>query len=230
MVTVAHTTLRDLTQAELELLPQDERLSAFGSDLRRRQFQCGRSLLRLLLQETTGVPASRHKLDVEDSGKPVCVGGPAISISHSGNWVVCCVADAGEIGIDIERVDASRNATGVTDRFFSTAEQRWLAKQPADRFFMLWVLKEAYVKAHGKSVFGGLDRLGCTVEPPTIDVQKYGDTNCALALYRQKDRLLALATTQASLQRVAFRHWLAGEEQLTGASDLVFVANTDHNA
>ena len=51
MVVVGYTELRDLTQAELTLLPDDERNREFGSEHRRRQFHCGRALLRLLLQE-----------------------------------------------------------------------------------------------------------------------------------------------------------------------------------
>ena len=42
------------------------------------------------------------------NGKPYAPGFPGFSISHSGEWVVCAVASAGAIGVDVEALSDER--------------------------------------------------------------------------------------------------------------------------
>lgn len=227
MVVVGYTELRDLTQPELALLPDDERERDFGSDYRRRQFHCGRALLRLLLQEMTGEAPRSHKVSTEDGGKPFCVDGPAISITHTGDRVACTVAATGQVGIDLERVDEQREVSQILDRFFSSDEQAWVQEDLARRFFMLWVLKEAFVKAHGQSIFGGLEKLRCVVNQPEIEARAIEGRFEDLCIYRHDDVYLALATTAAPLDTVSFRHWVAGSDALHENGKYQFIASTN---
>lgn len=230
MVLVAYTELRDLAQSELRLLPDEEREREFGSDNRRRQFRCGHALLRLMLQRVTGRPAADHKLTAEAGGKPLCPDGPAISITHTGARVACCVAENGKIGIDLESVDERREVAQITRRFFSEKEQAWIGSGPKARFFMLWVLKEAFVKAHGQSIFGGLEKLHCIVEPPRIDacVSEAGFRD--LSLYRRDDMFLAIASTEAPLDNIRFMHWRPASNELEEGKDFRLVASTNKEA
>ncbi len=230
MVLVGYTELRDLTRAELTLLPKEEREREFGSDSRRRQFLCGRALLRLLLQQVTGRPAAEHVLTSETGGKPLCSDGPAISITHSGEHVACSVGAGGALGIDLERVDERREVAQITQRFFSAEEQAWISPGPKARFYMLWVLKEAFVKAHGQSVFGGLEKLQCAVEPPRIEARASEAGFQDLSLYRHGDMFLAIASTEMSLDNVHFMRWAPPANELKEGNDYSLVASTNKEA
>ena len=86
-----------------------EQANRFKSELRRQQYIASRAMLRALLAEHTGEPAASFELSNDERGKPVCAGGPAISITHSGEFVACAVLDAGEVGVDLEFPGRSRN-------------------------------------------------------------------------------------------------------------------------
>lgn len=230
MVLIAYTDLRDLTRPELLLLPKEERQRKFGSDNRRRQFRCGRALLRLLLQQVTGRPAAEHVLTAETGGKPLYPDGPAISITHSGERVACVVGEGGQLGIDLERIDVRREVSQITRRFFSTEEQTWLRSGPRARFYMLWVLKEAFVKAHGQSIFGGLEKLHCTVEPPGIEAHASEAGFRDLSLYRRGDMFLAIASTEIPLDNVRLMRWVPAAKELDKGDDYNFVASTNQEA
>lgn len=230
MVIVGYTDLRELAPPELSLLPAGERDREFGSDSRRRQFHCGRALLRLMLQDLTGRPAAGQQLTTEEGGKPLGPDGIAISITHTGERVACSVGDSGKIGIDLERIDERRETSQITERFFTDREQAWLAAGPPSRFFMLWVLKEAFVKAHGQSIFGGLEKLRCVVEPPGIEADASEGGFEDLSLYRRDDMFLAIATTEAPLDAVEFRYWPAGADRLEAGADYALVASTNDKA
>jgi len=177
-----------------------------------------------MLQDRTGEPAISHELTTTENGKPVCLDGPAISITHAGNRVACSVATDGDIGIDLEVIDERRDISRVAKKFFSDEESSWLDTQSKDRFFMLWVLKEAYVKAIGRSIFGGINRLRCTVEPPFIDTISVADRMRNLCLYATDDSLLALAATDDSLANVKFERWDPGFGGVTDSNEYRLLA------
>jgi 4'-phosphopantetheinyl transferase len=189
------------------LLPDNELGREFASARRRREYLCGRALLRGLLQDHEEKPGISYELTTTKEGKPVCVDGPPISISHTGDFIACCIAGSGDIGIDIETNNEKREVNSVASKFFSAEESAWLDSQPKDRFFMLWVLKEAYVKAIGRSIFGGINRLRCTVTPPHINVLGNADRMHHLCLYRLGGKFLASASSDDSLADIKMMHW-----------------------
>ena len=168
MIQVAYARIRELTPIELARLPADEREREFENGDRRRQFFCGRWLLRTMLERRGHQLAARRDVNMAEHGKPFINGGPPFSIAHAGDLVACCTADSGDVGIDLEFTDSERNIEGVAKRYFSADEVEWLAAQPEDRFFMLWVLKESWVKALGLSIFGNMDEPRFRVDPPEI--------------------------------------------------------------
>lgn len=230
MVLVGYTELREPTQSDLSLLPAEERDREFGSDSRRQQFHCGRALLRLMLQRLTGKPAATQLLTAEEGGKPLGPDGIAISITHTGEHVACSVAESGKIGIDLECIDERREISQITERFFSAEEKAWLRSGPLARFYMLWVLKEAFVKAHGQSIFGGLEKLHCIVEPPQIDAHASEAGFRDLSLYRGDDMFLAIATTESPLDDVRFLHWAPEAREFEDGDAYRLIATTNPEA
>ena len=210
-ILVTYTTLRELTSAELALIPPEElqRVTEIGAQRRQQEYLCGRALLRNTLERWTGEPAISHRLTTTKRGKPECVDGPALSVTHSGNLVACAVTDCGDIGIDLEVPKRSRRTTDIARSYFSSEEASWLATQPVDRFHMLWVLKEACLKSIGLGL-GGLDRFCFKVLPPKIEATIKDDSIQSLGLYAMGDALLALATRHFSLQEVKFEFWGPG--------------------
>ncbi len=221
---VGYTQLHELTSPELARLPSEERDREFASDKRRQEFLCGRSLLRRMLEERTGALAASHQISLGEAGKPECVDGPAISITHAGDRVACCVADNGEVGVDLEVVAKRRDPMKLANKFFSKEESDWLRTQPVDRFFMLWVLKEAYVKAIGRSIFGAINRLRCRVLPPDIDVLGASDHIRDLYLFAAGETFLAVATTRDSLSDVAVSRWEYGADQFVTNDEFSLLA------
>jgi len=224
-ILVMHTRLREMTPAEHACIAPDElqRVRSIGSRHRQQEFLCGRSLLRFALERWTGEPAASHRLEMTDEGKPLCIDGPAVSLTHSGDFVACAVAGSGEIGIDLEISDLRRRTKDIARRYFSKEEAGWLGTQHDDRFYMLWVLKEAYSKALGCGL-RGLDYLRCRVEPPNIEVSATDGSLQGLGLYKMGQMFLALAVRHATLSDVRFEHWVSGKVGPLPCNDFQIIA------
>lgn len=145
-----------------------ERLDAPMQPRRRTEYLKGRALLRHALERATGRAAASFQIRVLQDGKPECVDGPAISLSHSGELAICAVTKLGAVGVDVETRRPRTELRVIAERYFTPAEARWIAADPDARFRMLWVLKEAYLKALGSGLAGGLAALECRIEPPAI--------------------------------------------------------------
>jgi 4'-phosphopantetheinyl transferase len=209
-----------LPPAELARLPPTARAA------RRSEHQAGRALLRTALEDVTGRPALEHDLRTTARGKPVCAGGPYVSVSHSGRWVACAIAPGLGVGIDVQVAAPSRPVEALAQTFFSPLESRWLADQPRERFYMLWVLKEAYLKALGLGLAGGLNALQCRVEPPVVEVvaARSARATISIRLYALEDAFVALATAEGRLGEIVTKRWSPGGEPRWLPGALQFVA------
>ena len=228
-VLVAYTRVRELASDELDNIPPAElhQVNEMRARARRQQYLCARALLRLALQRWTGDSAQSHRLTTTEEGKPMCIDGPAVSVTHSGDLIACAVSDSAEIGIDLEVPRRRRGVAGIARTYFSREEASWLESQPEDRFYMLWVLKEAYLKAIGRGLLGGLDRLRCKVLPPRIEVSVEGAPLPGLGLYAMGEAFLALATTPSPLETVTFERWDLRAARPEASRDFHSVATSD---
>jgi 4'-phosphopantetheinyl transferase len=226
---IAWATNADLTTVPATAVQPGEleRAGRFESELRRQQYVSSRAMLRALLAEHTGRPALSFELSADERGKPECAGGPAVSISHSGDIVVCAVFDGGEVGIDIEFPGRPRNISGIAERYFSAGEAEWLANQPPDRFYMLWVLKEAWLKATGTGISGGLDQLRCIVTPPRIEMLPDSASSAALRLYAFGDGFLGAAALHVHPATIEIRRWLPAQNTFAADDGPELLASSD---
>lgn len=174
------------------------RLDAAMQPRRRTEYVLGRALLRHALERTTGRAAASFRIRLRPDGKPDCVDGPAISLSHSGELAICAVTERGAVGVDVETRRPRTDLGAIAERYFTAAEARWIAVDPDARFRMLWVLKEAYLKALGSGLAGGLAALECRIEPPAImaRVAGGGAVPC-LALWSGQGCYVGLAVTDS---------------------------------
>lgn len=86
-----------------------------------------------------------------------------LSWSHSGDGLLIALGTGVEVGIDLERLRPRPRALDLAQRYFTAAENTWLLTH-ADSvrelaFVRLWCAKESVLKAHGRGIAFGLDKL-----------------------------------------------------------------------
>jgi hypothetical protein len=62
----------------------------------------------------------------------------------------------GRVGCDVQYLAPGKSFVGISRRFFHVGEQAYIAADPAAQarnFYRIWVLKEAWLKLYGLSVF-----------------------------------------------------------------------------
>ena len=109
-------------------------------------------LLMAALQELGG-PMPPLEITCSEAGKPALQDGPAFSLSHSGERVLCALSDEA-VGADLQQLRPCNSA--LVRRFFTAEEGAWLEEQRErdQAFSLLWSLKESYVKFLGSGIAG----------------------------------------------------------------------------
>lgn len=147
--------------ALLPLLSADERLryARISAPRVQSQFlQTRLALRRILSLYNPHVAPSHWRFQRNAYGRPELLGeffddGMVFNISHARGALVIAFSAAGELGVDVEFTQRKARALAVAQRYFSPTEvQDLYALAEGDRrarFFDLWTLKEAYIKACG---------------------------------------------------------------------------------
>lgn len=143
----------------------------------RRQFVIGRALLRTTLSQYVDRDPCAWTFAPGSHGRPELIdakGMPPLrfNISHTVGLVVVAVGLGGELGVDVEDVRRTTRAPEFAAEFLAGPEREVLAAaNPADRsarFFELWTLKEAYLKARGLGLSLPLDTFWFRIEQSRI--------------------------------------------------------------
>lgn len=127
-----------------------------------------RDVLGRLLQAYAGLAAA-PALERSEFGKPhaPAAGGVEFNLSHSGPCALLAFARKLPLGIDLERVERRVDPDEIARRFFDAREAEALGRLPAEArrqaFLELWTRKEAVLKALGRGLAFGLDRLAFAV-------------------------------------------------------------------
>lgn len=130
-------------------------------------------LARYAICKRLGVRNRDLVFGANEYGKPVLhePNRTHFSISHSGNWVVCAVDDSA-VGIDVEMIKPI--GFEIAERFFSKDEFISLINQPEEMklayFYMIWTLKESYIKAEGKGLSIPLNSFTIRIKGKDISV------------------------------------------------------------
>ena len=149
-----------------------ERATRFVFDRGRMEYTFHHSTLRTILGRYTGVAPERVPLAARPNGKPV-LEAPyerwRFNLAHSGPVLLCAVAEACEVGVDVERVRPMPDAAQIAARFFAPDEREALERlDAAEReaaFFACWTRKEAFLKATGEGLRRDLESFAVPVEP-----------------------------------------------------------------
>lgn len=114
---------------------------------KRKQTLAGRLLLKRLVKDFCG--KDDFSVFSGENGKPVtdCC---CFSIAHSGEYAVCAVSDK-PVGVDIEAIGAFKKREKYM--LFTPLESEYVNEADSVfRFYSLWTIKEAYIKALGGSL------------------------------------------------------------------------------
>jgi 4'-phosphopantetheinyl transferase len=151
-----------------ELMSEGEhaRWRRFLVEHARLQHLVARALVRTTLSRYFDVPPRSWQFTANRYGRP-CVVEPRpfrsvrFNLSHTSGLVVCAVARARAIGIDVEHIRRQTEFADLAPRVFSPMElasfRRTAPEMQREVFFSFWTLKESYIKARGMGLSLALD-------------------------------------------------------------------------
>jgi 4'-phosphopantetheinyl transferase len=110
------------------------------------------------------------------------------NLAHTKGLVAMAVGCVPALGVDVERTDHAA-PMAVAQRYFSPAEVTALGALPGgeqhQRFRRLWTLKEAYLKALGTGVAGGLGSMTFRFEPDGVNFECAADAAASRWVFRE---------------------------------------------
>jgi 4'-phosphopantetheinyl transferase len=162
----------------LERLSDDERArhARFRFENDRDIYLVAHVLVRRMLARVSGAASDSFVFEAGEHGRPEIASPEAarrfrFNLSHTHGLVACAVTRVADIGVDVEYVERKVEILSVGNHVFSAIEVEGLAALSGDaqreRFFDLWTLKEAYIKAIGKGLSAPLRAI--TFDPAKPD-------------------------------------------------------------
>ncbi len=131
----------------------------FYFEKHRHQYLITRALVRTVLSLYVNEISpeqwqfTKNKYGKPSISNPIGTGPLHFNLSHTDKMVALAVTRSQEVGIDVEYLLRSARTVKLAESFFSPFEAEQLLALPpekqTDRFFDLWTLKEAYIKACG---------------------------------------------------------------------------------
>jgi 4'-phosphopantetheinyl transferase len=167
---------RDAVRRCFRLLAATERArcARFRIAGARHEYLVAHALLRFTLSRYAGVDPSHWMFSTTARGRPEIAVPRGLrlrfNLSHTSRQVACAVTRERSIGIDVEDIARPLDHAAIAHRFFSSGEVHALRAIPSatrvQRFFELWTLKEAYLKARGIGLSLPLDRFSFETSGP----------------------------------------------------------------
>jgi 4'-phosphopantetheinyl transferase len=200
-------------EACIALINEEERaqMARFRFERNRLEFLATRVLLRTALSDRHQLPRESWRYRQNAWGKPAVEPDCNLrfNVSNCAGLVVCVTAEGAEVGIDAESHERAATIAGLAGEVFSSLEQDQLRSlKPElreDRALSLWVLKEAWIKAHGmgmslplKCISFIFDESGCIHLELAEDLKKESQRPWRYALLDHSDHRIALVAETLS--------------------------------
>ncbi|MGF1540673.1 MAG: 4'-phosphopantetheinyl transferase family protein [Pleurocapsa sp.] len=219
----------NLTTAEItqltEILAEDERIKAdqFRFAQHQQRYVAARGILRKILGCYLNLSGDAIQFEYNSRGKPEIADSLnainlQFNVSHSQDFALYGITCDRRIGIDLEYLRDLDDADKIARRFFAPTESALVASLTGDEqkrvFFQFWTAKEAYLKAIGSGLAGGLDTVEIALKPQAIALLAVGETsenhaNWSLVPFiPQPNYIATLATeTKQQPQQIKFFTW-----------------------
>ena len=179
-----------LTQQALAWLQAKEivRYERLAQQRHRLEFLLGKWLTRICLSKYTGLAISDWQFTDNAYGKPqpsewIGVQAPFFNLSHSNGRAVMAVSRTPDLGVDIVFTGRTRRVAKIAHRYFADEEIRALLALPdsaqQSRFYELWSLKEAYIKARGLGLAIPLRSFAYSFSPDRLELNEMSRSSAA---------------------------------------------------
>jgi 4'-phosphopantetheinyl transferase len=139
----------------------------------RHEYLVAHALLRVSLSRYADIEPSDWVFRTNPYGCPE-IESPRVvppirfNLSHTDGLVACICAIDRDVGVDVENAQRRIATDEIAEASFSQEEVRSLQSQPQalrpERFFEIWTLKEAYIKARGMGLSLPLERFSLRIE------------------------------------------------------------------
>ena len=166
---------QDISEPELlnhyhAIISEEEReqQQRFYFEKHRHQYLITRTLVRTTLSYySNGIKPEQWEFNKNFYGKPF-IKNPLnlplrFNLAHTEGVIVLAINLEREVGVDVEWLGRGGQTVEIAQRFFSQQEIEQLLALPVgqqqNRFFDLWTLKEAYIKACGMGLSIPLDQF-----------------------------------------------------------------------
>jgi 4'-phosphopantetheinyl transferase len=157
---------------------EQERAQRLRAQADRESYVAAHALLRLTLSGVSNsIEPSAWRFEIAGNGKPeihpmLGQSGLRFSLSHTRGMAACCVGYGPDLGVDVEILNPSFGIIDFAKHFFTTPELALILNTESSRqidvFYRLWTLKEAYLKATGRGIAGGVDKLAFSLDPLSV--------------------------------------------------------------
>ena len=140
------------------------RADRFKFENHRDRFIAARGFLRQILSNYLQKNSEKITFEYSGRGKPKLLNtNLQFNVSHSQNIALYSFTKNNLIGIDIEYLRSNVECNKIAERFFNEIEYRIINNLSQDKqartFFQFWTMKEAYLKATGEGLGGGLETV-----------------------------------------------------------------------
>lgn len=167
-----------------------ERANKFHFERDRNRFIIARGTLRKILSRYLNIEPKKLQFTYSERGKPYLTNTSILfNLSHSQDLALYGITKINLIGIDLEYIRPINDAKSLAKRFFSPQEYNLINQLPPEKqqetFFKLWTCKEAYLKATGDGLAGGLEKVEISLnsEKPIEFLSINGDIKAASNWY-----------------------------------------------
>ncbi len=158
---------------------EQERYQRFHFEKDRHSYLVSHALLRYALSQYFDVLPARWQFSANHQGKPSLSSAhklPEIyfNLSHTDGLSACVITANRECGIDVEHQSRNNNLQAVAQRMFAEEERAGLNQQNIEqKFYALWTLREAYVKALGSGLSGSSKEFYFDVNKQDLSVKLF---------------------------------------------------------
>lgn len=167
-----------------EYLSEEEtkRVERFRKINDKKQYVIGHIFLRILLSKYLEIPIHQISLFRDLHGKIKLEGNGgniSFNLSHSDEMVVLAFSKYKDLGVDIERIHNIQDFLQIAQLYFRKEEYDYISKidaeSPLSKFYKVWTIKEAFVKATGEGLSRSLKTFSVETDS-VISIQAGQDT------------------------------------------------------